>query len=46
MERQQILERSGWVFWRLSGSAFYRHKEKALDSLWIKLEELGINPVD
>jgi very-short-patch-repair endonuclease len=45
IERQQILERSGWKFWRLSGSAFYRHKEKALDSLWKKLEELGITPV-
>ena len=44
MERQQILERSGWVFWRLTGSSFYRYKEKALDSLWIKLDELGIKP--
>jgi very-short-patch-repair endonuclease len=45
IERQQILERSGWIFWRLSGSAFYRHKEKALDSLWPKLDELKIYPV-
>jgi len=44
IERQQILERSGWVFWRLSGSSFYKHKEKALDSLWVKLNELGIEP--
>jgi very-short-patch-repair endonuclease len=42
IERQQILERSGWIFWRLSGSSFYRHKEKALDSLWTKLDELNI----
>lgn len=45
IERQQILERSGWIFWRLSGSAFYRHKEKALDSLWQKLDELDIKPL-
>ena len=44
IERQEILERSGWKFWRLSGSAFYRHKEKALDSLWVKLDELKIEP--
>lgn len=44
IERQQILERSGWKFWRLSGSSFYRHKEKALDSLWTKLDELKITP--
>ncbi len=42
IERQQILERSGWIFWRISGSSFYRHKEKALDSLWAKLDELKI----
>ncbi len=44
MERQQILERSGWTFWRLSGSSFYKHKELALDSLWKKLDEMNINP--
>lgn len=43
-ERQQILERAGWIFWRLTGSSFYRHREKALDSLWVKLDELGIQP--
>lgn len=45
IERQQIIERSGWQFWRVSGSSFYRHKHKALDSLWEKLEELEIRPV-
>ncbi len=42
IERQQILERAGWVFWRLSGSAFYKNGADALDSLWKKLDELGI----
>lgn len=45
IDRQQILERSGWTFWRVSGSAFYKHKEKALDSLWKKLEEMNIEPL-
>ena len=44
IERQQILERSGWTFWRVAGSAFYRYQEVALDSLWTKLNDLGINP--
>ncbi len=43
--RQRQLERAGWVFWRVAGSAFYCHKEKALDSLWVKLNELGIKPL-
>jgi very-short-patch-repair endonuclease len=43
--RERQLRRAGWEFWRVTGSAFYRHKEKALDSLWEKLEELGIKKV-
>lgn len=43
--REMQLRRAGWVFWRLSGNSFYRHKEKALDSLWEKLDELGIKPI-
>jgi very-short-patch-repair endonuclease len=43
--RERQLRRAGWEFWRVSGSAFYRHKEKALDSLWEKLDELGIKSV-
>lgn len=43
--RERQLRRAGWEFWRVSGSSFYRHKVKALDSLWEKLEELGIKPI-
>ncbi len=43
--RERQLRRAGWEFWRITGSSFYRHKEGALDSLWGKLEELGIKPV-
>ena len=40
--RERLLRRAGWEFWRVTGSAFYRHKDKALDSLWKKLNEIGI----
>lgn len=43
--RERQLRRAGWEFWRVSGGSFYRHKEKALDSLWEKLEELSIKPI-
>ncbi len=43
--RERQLRRAGWEFWRASGSSFYRHKEKALDSLWEKLNEFGIEPI-
>jgi len=45
IERQQILERAGWNFWRLTGSSFYKNKEESLSSLWEKLKEMGIDPV-
>lgn len=44
IERQQIIERAGWTFWRVTGSAFYKHGAISLNSLWEKLEELGIKP--
>lgn len=43
--REQQLRRAGWEFWRVTGSAFYRHKEEALTSLWTKLDELGVTPM-
>jgi very-short-patch-repair endonuclease len=45
IERQRILERVGWTFWRVRGSAFYRDPVAAMESLWTKLDEMGINPV-
>lgn len=44
--REKQLRRAGWEFWRVTGSAFYRNKEKALDSLWTKLTEMGIEPLN
>lgn len=43
--RERQLHRAGWEFWRVTGSSFYRHKGNALDSLWKKLDELGIKPM-
>lgn len=45
LERETILRRAGWEFWRVTGSAFYKHEEDALQSLWTKLEEMGIEPI-
>jgi superfamily I DNA and/or RNA helicase len=46
IKRQQQLERAGWEFWRVSGSQYYRHQEEALESLWERLDELGIEPAN
>lgn len=44
MRRQRQLERAGWQFWRVSGSAFYHDPDLALASLWQRLSSLGISP--
>jgi very-short-patch-repair endonuclease len=43
--RQAILERLGWTFHRIRGSAYYRNPDAALATLWDRLEALGIRPV-
>jgi very-short-patch-repair endonuclease len=40
--RQQVLERAGWTFERIRGSAYYRDPDRALEPLWSRLDELGI----
>lgn len=45
MARQRQLERCGWIFWRVSESNFRFARDKAMASLWQKLEELGIEPL-
>jgi very-short-patch-repair endonuclease len=42
MQRQRQLERCGWEFFRIRGSAFYFNKDGALAGLWQALEERGI----
>jgi very-short-patch-repair endonuclease len=44
MSRQRQLERCGWKFWRITGSAFYNDKENSLDSLWRDLDKMEIFP--
>jgi very-short-patch-repair endonuclease/16S rRNA G527 N7-methylase RsmG len=45
MNRQRILERCGWRFWRVRGSEYYYNPEKALESLWETLNQYQIDPV-
>lgn len=40
--RQTVLERAGWTFERIRGSAFYRDHNAALEPLWDRLDQLGI----
>lgn len=40
--RQEVLERSGWTFERIRGSAFFRDPHAAMTSVWEHLDALGI----
>jgi len=42
--RQAILERLGWQFVRIRGSAFYRDPDAALQRVFDRLREMGIKP--
>jgi very-short-patch-repair endonuclease len=45
MQRQRMLERCGWTFFRVRAAAFYTDREKALGRLWRLLSERGIDPL-
>ena len=45
MERQTILERSGWRFIRIRGSEFYRNREQTLERVVNELTAYGIEPM-
>ena len=45
MQRQRVLERAGWVFWRCFASAFVRRRKDMLDDLVKTLAERGIEPM-
>jgi len=45
MQRQRVLERAGWVFWRCFASAFIRRRKDMLDDLVKTLAERGIEPI-
>ncbi|MFD2212381.1 AAA domain-containing protein [Metabacillus endolithicus] len=42
--RERVLQRAGWTFWRVLGSTYYNNPENALESLWEKVDEMGIRP--
>lgn len=42
LARQRDLERSGWNFFRIRESSFYADPQRALEKLWILLEDMGI----
>lgn len=44
MGRQRQLERCGYDFWRVRGSAFYHDPENAMESLWMTLRGAEIFP--
>lgn len=45
MQRQRMLERCNWVFFRVRESSYRIDKEKALEQLWRMLELRGIYPI-
>lgn len=44
MARQRDLERCGWNFWRIRGSAYYQNPYTALEGLWKTLKDFKIYP--
>jgi very-short-patch-repair endonuclease len=45
MERQKILERCGWPFFRIRESEFYANKTSVMERLFTVLESRGIHPI-
>jgi len=45
MNRQRILERVGWRFWRSFASTFVRNRKEVIDDLITNLSERGIDPI-
>lgn len=45
MNRQRILERAGWSFWRCFASTWSLHTEEVFDELVSKLSSMRIDPI-
>ncbi|WP_010196164.1 AAA domain-containing protein [Psychrobacter sp. PAMC 21119] len=45
MQRQRILERAGWKFWRCFASTFVTRKKEVIQGLLAELERLEIYPI-
>lgn len=44
MARQALLERLGWTFVRIRGSRFFRTPDEAMEPVFARLREMGIDP--
>jgi very-short-patch-repair endonuclease len=45
MQRQRILERAGWVFWRCFASTWSMRKDDVVDELVSRMQTMGIEPL-
>lgn len=45
MNRQRVLERAGWTFWRCFASSFVMRRREVVDDLVATLTQLGIEPI-
>jgi REase_MTES_1575 len=45
MNRQRILERAGWIFWRCFASTWTLRKDEVLFELLQRLHAMGIDPL-
>lgn len=45
MQRQRILERAGWVFWRCFASTWSMRKDEVLQELRGRLHAMGVEPL-
>ena len=45
MNRQRILERAGWIFWRCFASTFTLNREDVVEDLIKTLTQMGIEPI-
>jgi len=45
MNRQRVLERAGWVFWRCFASTWSMRREEVLNDLVARMYALGIEPL-
>jgi very-short-patch-repair endonuclease len=45
MQRQRVLERAGWVFWRCFASTFIRRRRQVLDDLLRTLSARSVEPI-
>jgi very-short-patch-repair endonuclease len=45
MERQRVLERAGWTFWRCFASTWHLRKDEVFETLVQRLTSMGIEPL-